>query len=898
MILLVLAIVSVNTLTKGQTGFVSDTAITTLKNGSWSDPTVWNSLRIPNEYDSIVLNHDVTVDVNGTCRALKMNGKNLIVKSGIIFNIAGYTPILNTNILVIDSSRFKFISTVIEQEAGTYKYLVNGPVPTVKVGDAIVSAIGDGYIRKVTSSATNGNILELKTTQGDMEDVFKKARFGFGFDVSDLQKNSNLAGKPSLMSDVKQAQGYQFLVEPRTLVTAGPLTLKLTKADFTLTPNLNFDFDYGFDGINSMEISCKNAQLKGEIGLNLLAQGKIDGSRTDTIYRAGKTSIVVVYGVPVHMKMDFFLIATSSYSVDADIQKSMTYTTNNSFNLAAKYQQGSWQNSFNMNSSVNTINFGEANGKAKVNIQLNLKPLFKIRFYSLVAPYIFLDVKQSITGTIASPSLNWDLFYKGWAEPGLGLEVKIFGKKPATDFGPKSWVTDTFNYRTPFKLVKEAGDFQSSTDTINFLPKTIKVKVLDELGATQSNVPVVFKLTQKGKLSVDSVLSDANGIAETLWKIDTAKVQLLEVFVKDGSGLNVTNSPVKFTAIYGSDTLRVIKIFNMANVPAFTTNLFKTVGIAKGNYIYAGTANNGFYKCLDTTWFKSTLLTNNNIADLKTDRFGGLWIAQYGSTGAQAITGGVGYLPDSTNTGYMYYGFLAGSPTRNVRSLFIDKTRVSASGLPRVWTACMAHITAGEATSGAVGLGLNSANPFFNKITQGVDLSLQNGSVQVIGGDSTEIWAFAAVNFGKSQLLRYNADNNAFLGAFDFQNTTVSGMTSSFSAKSIFFDNEGRRWVGLLSGGVLVHYNNSWQNLNLPSIFPSGVSINTNAISQGSLGKIYFGTSAGLVIYQGGSITDEPSYKRLTTLNGLPSNNVLDVIERQDGLLVVATDSGIAFLKK
>ena len=540
---------------KGQSASYTDTAITTIKTGNWSDPTIWSGSLVPGINDSVLLAHNVIVDVNTTCKALYLSGKNLTINPGVNFNIAGYKPVLNNNLLVIDSSKLKFISTTGEQAAGNYKYLVTGQIPTVKVGDAIVSDLGEGYIRKVTSTSINGNVLQLNTTQGDMEDLFKKAHFGYGVDISDLQNNATTGGKPANKPASIQGKDYQFSVAPRSLVAAGPFSINLTNADFTLSPNLNFDFDYGFTGINSFEVSCKNAQLNGVVGLNLSAQGKIDGSRTDTIHRAGKTLTVFVYGLPVRMKMDFFLIATTSYSVDAAIEKSITYTTNNSFNMTAKYQDGAWQNSFNTTSSTNTLDFGETNGKAKVRVQLNLKPLFKMRFYSVVAPYIFLDVKQSITGAVESPALNWDFLFKGWAEPGIGVEFKIFGKKLANDFGPKSWSTDTFKYRTPFKLLKEAGDLQVSSDTSNYLPKTIKVKVLDELNAAQSNVPVFFKLQQKGKLSVDTILSDANGFAETQWRIDTAKTQLLEVSVKNGSGANITNSPVNFTANYGTNPI-------------------------------------------------------------------------------------------------------------------------------------------------------------------------------------------------------------------------------------------------------------------------------------------------------------------------------------------------------
>lgn len=900
LILLVFNMVAVNTLIKGQSVIGTDTAITTLKDGNWSDASIWSKLAVPGIHDSIVLSHNVAVDINAFCKTINLNGKSLTVNTGFKLTIDGVKPVINSQAKIIDTTQLKLISSKAELEGGIYRYQTLTTPPVFTAGNVILGIEQDGYLRKVTNvQNTPGEVL-LTTEQGDMEDVFKQAKFGFGLSASGFQ---DVAGKPSgnKTANTQQVAGdeYSFSIAPRVLYANGPFSINLETANLSLQPNIKFDYDYGLSGLNSFSMTCDQAKLVGDVKIKIIAAGATSGSRTDTLKRAGLTRLVWVYGIPVQMKMDFFLISTLSFSMDAEVERSFTYHTDNSFTMGVEYlKDNGWNSTFNIGSTNSTVDLGTTSGKAKMTVGLALKPLFKVRFYSIVAPYIFLDIKQQITGRVQSPSLNWDLNYQGWAEPGIGLEVKMFGKRPATDFGPKAWSTDTFNYRLPHKILKVSGDFQTSTDTTAYLTKPIKVKVLDELNFSQANVPVYFKLKQYGKLSVDSILSDASGIAETQWKIDTSKLQTLEVSVKNGIGENINSSPLTFNASYGADTLKVIKIFNMANTPAFSTNFFKTIGVGKGDYIYAGSANNGFYKCIDTNWTKSTLLTNNNIADLKTDQFGGLWIAQYGNTGAQATTGGVGYLPDSTSTGYMYFGATVGSPTRNVRGIFIDTTRTNANQLPRIWTACMADLTAGVSKTGAIGLGLNAANPFFNKITLGIDVALQAGSIQTIGGDNTEVWAFASVNFGKSQILRYSAANNSLLGVFDYENTTVPGLTSNFSAKAIHFDTEGRRWVGLLTGGVLLHQNNTWQNLSLSNIFPAGMAVNQNAITQGQFGKIYFGTTTGLVIYNGGLITDEASYKRLTTANGLPSNNILDVIERQDGLLIVATDSGIAFMKK
>lgn len=83
---------------KGQSVINIDTAITTIKTGDWSDPTVWSGSIVPGINVRVVLAHNVIVDVNTTCKALYLSGKNITINPGIIFNIAGYKPVLNNNL--------------------------------------------------------------------------------------------------------------------------------------------------------------------------------------------------------------------------------------------------------------------------------------------------------------------------------------------------------------------------------------------------------------------------------------------------------------------------------------------------------------------------------------------------------------------------------------------------------------------------------------------------------------------------------------------------------------------------------------------------------------------------------------------------------------------------------
>ncbi|WP_435355530.1 M43 family zinc metalloprotease [Emticicia sp. SJ17W-69] len=362
-------------------------------------------------------------------------------------------------------------------------------------------------------------------------------------------------------------------------------------------------------------------------------------------------------------------------------------------------------------------------------------------------------------------------------------------------------------------------------------------------------------------------------------------------------------------------------IFNSTNTPIFTTNTFKTVGIGKGGYIYAGTANNGLYKFNGHDWEKLAILTNNNINDIKADKNDGIWIAQYGNTSAtQAINGGVNYLPDATETGHIYFSpSTSGLPNRNCRALFID---IAATQLnPRIWTANMSQVFSGEITSGAIGLGVFDSSPTFEKITGGIDLAAQTVSVQTIGGNANEIWAFVSGNYGKNQILVYDSQTAAYKKAYD--NTSIGfSFPSNFLAKSIYFDKFkyfdeieqkekilDRRWVGVSNSGVLVHQkpydqisDGLWYYLNTtthPYIFPTGSVVNNNSITSDENGYIYIGTNKGLVVFNGLDLADINNFKLFTTADGLPSNNILDIVENKPfGKLVIATDQGIVLWSK
>ena len=106
---------------------------------------------------------------------------------------------------------------------------------------------------------------------------------------------------------------------------------------------------------------------------------------------------------------------------------------------------------------------------------------------------------------------------------------------------------------------------------------------------------------------------------------------------------------IAFFVVINNVIAQDIQIFNITNTSTFTSNNFKCIGIGKDGYIWAGTQYQGLYTYSPNTfsWSKSADLTNVFINDIKTDKNGGIWIAQSGLSGGGSkesnSAGGVNY---------------------------------------------------------------------------------------------------------------------------------------------------------------------------------------------------------------------------------------------------------------
>jgi hypothetical protein len=377
--------------------------------------------------------------------------------------------------------------------------------------------------------------------------------------------------------------------------------------------------------------------------------------------------------------------------------------------------------------------------------------------------------------------------------------------------------------------------------------------------------------------------------------------------------------------------------FNMANTPSvFTSNNFKTIAIDRFGSVWAGTQYGGLYifSGATSTWSKSSLLSNVFINDIKADPKGGVWVAQSGIMGASASEGNrqgaVSFFADETFSSIADYGVdaigLGGLNSRNVRAIWVDTATVNKGelGLPRVWATQATFLTNSNTTAGGIAMGTNPAGSWkFNKIKKGLQIfpntniqSTGTPSCDAIGGNRHEVWISVRTNYGGSDILRFDPKNGNFLGGYDetgaynnkrriykdvqpnyTSSETKDILQPGFRLNAIHFDGEGRKWLGMANTGLVVVEGSVWTKPNLSNLLADGYSINNNAIAEDEEGNVFFGTTAGILMYKAGeNVYLSSSYQLITINNGLPSNNVTGVCaDTKNQRILITTDAGISF---
>jgi uncharacterized protein (TIGR02145 family) len=460
------------------------------------------------------------------------------------------TPVLKDNVKIIDAANLQLDLTQTQLDAGIYQFTATGTIPAIAVGDVIVGDQGEGFLRKVTSVLVNGSTITMQTTQGSMTDVFKEGGFDFNLDMTDMQNRTS-------------SSGFSYTIPSQPIYQEGALSIELNNGQVDFNPNWFFDFNFDETGIKDFEVSAKNATLNGNFTATITAAQSVTLiDRSSSIlpnarpYKKTFTikvralipvgPILVPVTVPIKVVMELDLVLDYSASISAAITRQAKFTSNNTFNLGVNYANEQW-NDINSFSPINNFSLLQRTGNANATINLALTPKVSFKLYGAIGPYAQVGLIEELSGSFASPALDWNFKADVWLKSKVGInDVSILGYN--LQGYSKSWETEKLSYLTPYKIEKVSGDNQTG----NFgqpLTAPIKVKVLDNLGRIQSNVPVYFLVVEGGgTVQSVSILTDNNGFAETQWTLGTSGLQRLNVSAITADGTAILNAPLSFSA--------------------------------------------------------------------------------------------------------------------------------------------------------------------------------------------------------------------------------------------------------------------------------------------------------------------------------------------------------------
>jgi hypothetical protein len=102
--------------------------ITNVNAGLWSDNTIWSNNALPVSSDAIVLNFDVTVDIDATCKSLNLNGHKVIVNPGVHLTILGDNSAQQLKVGLL--AYYPFNGGAGDESGNGYDLTVMGPLLT------------------------------------------------------------------------------------------------------------------------------------------------------------------------------------------------------------------------------------------------------------------------------------------------------------------------------------------------------------------------------------------------------------------------------------------------------------------------------------------------------------------------------------------------------------------------------------------------------------------------------------------------------------------------------------------------------------------------------------------------------------------------------------------------
>jgi Palmitoyl protein thioesterase/Secretion system C-terminal sorting domain len=128
---------------------------------------------------------------------------------------------------------------------------------------------------------------------------------------------------------------------------------------------------------------------------------------------------------------------------------------------------------------------------------------------------------------------------------------------------------------------------------------------------------------------------------------------------------------------------------------------------------------------------------------------------------------------------------------------------------------------------------------------------------------------------------------------FDFTKTKAKFASDAGVFNGVYANNLKGVWAtsSMVNEGFSVYKNGKWINVNDPQLIPLGTRFNRAAIWGDTTGRVYMGTTNGLIVYDGyGAVGNIKSYKLYTKVAYTSPYSVLDIDMLSNNIIAGATE--------
>jgi len=471
------------------------------------------------------------VDASGLVTGLSAGDAMITATSEGVMAEAAVTVLgwnVSDELAVVDSATLDLLSDAAERASGTYRFRVlQQPAPSFEQGDVIVGAQDLGFLRRVVSASTSGDVITLETDPAALSDVIVEGALETSIDLVFADGAPSLVG-PLDPGEVRWgAPVFTPLAEGVALSRAGinlsglDVCKMLQQAGGPTCPSgikkfeiktgvldfsPQFDLSARFSGLSLTSFrGVADGAVKADFSLVLQAETsvspikpQIDIAEITRPFYAQIGPVPVVGYVELSLKGGLEAKATAKGSVEAGFTNTHNVQVGASWNESAGWAPV-FQSQRTFDAQLPALEDGTLSGQIDVETKLFLKPELRIIFYGVLGPFanvepfgtFTLTFGTSACGMKSEAGINTEI---GFTIPFLDPKVGTFSDKnsPWFSWPGRSWDCPLGNVDVSTLTNGSSPDTDGYTLTVDDEPK----------GSIGSNDQTLLQFVEVGKRTV------------------------------------------------------------------------------------------------------------------------------------------------------------------------------------------------------------------------------------------------------------------------------------------------------------------------------------------------------------------------------------------------------------